>query len=261
VLAAVADGDRFGSQPDSGPGHINGGVAATDDNYIAPDVWLAAGIEFLQHLECPIYTFSIFTGNIEAEIPVGPGAQENSMETLINEISDRADRCASAYLYTGIFNCLYFGIQHGTGKPKGIDSHPQYSPRFAMGLKYGHSETFPVEEVGSCKTGGTAADYCHLFRPSRFLSSQQPGPALHHFTVGKKTFDTTDGYRLVQRTAATYILTGVMADAPAYARQRIVLPDNIKRLVESGDCSQRHIGLNVHPEGTIHPAGSGLALV
>jgi hypothetical protein len=46
------------------------------------------------------------------------------METLINQISDGADRCACAYLYTGIFDGLYFGIQDGTGKSEGIDSHP-----------------------------------------------------------------------------------------------------------------------------------------
>jgi hypothetical protein len=124
ALTAVTDGDGFGSQPDSGPGRINGGVAATDDNYIAPDVRLAAGVEFLQHLQGSIYTFRIFTGNIEAEVPVGPGTQKDSMETLINQISDGTDRCACAYLYTGIFNGLYFGIQDGTGKSEGIDSHP-----------------------------------------------------------------------------------------------------------------------------------------
>jgi hypothetical protein len=145
-----------------------------------------------------MYAPRIFTGDIEAEVPVGSCAQNDGMETLINQISDGEDRRARAYLHTGIFNGLYFGIQDGAGKSEGIDSHPQYSSRFAIGLKYGCAETLPVEEVSSRKTGGTAADYGHSFRPSRFLSARQPGPALRHFTVGKKTFDTADGNRLVQ---------------------------------------------------------------
>jgi hypothetical protein len=130
-----------------------------------------------------------------------------------------------------------------------------------MGLKYGYAETLPVEEVSSRETGGTTADYGHSFRPFRLLNIRQPGSSLRHFAIGKKTFDTADGYRLVQRTAATGILAGVVADTPAYARQGIVLPDDIKGLIESGGCSQRHICLNVHAEGATYSAGSGLALI
>jgi hypothetical protein len=234
ALTSIADGDGFSSQPDSRPRRINGGIAATDDDYIAPNIQLATAVNFLQHLQSAIYTLRIFTGNIEGDIPVRPGAQKDSLKTLINQIPDGVDRRACAYLYAGICNSLYFAVQDGTGKSEGIDSHPQYSSRFAMGLKYGYAETLPVEEVGGRKTGGTAADYSHSFRPSRFLSTRQPGSSLRHFTIGKKTFDAADGHCLVQRTAATGILAGVVADAPAYPRQGIVLPDDIKGFVESG---------------------------
>jgi hypothetical protein len=53
----------------------------------------------------------------------------------------------------------------------------------------------------------------------------------------------------------------VVADAPAYARQGIVLPDDIKGLVESGGCSERQIGLDVHAERAAYPARCGLALI
>jgi hypothetical protein len=246
ALTAVADGDGFSSQPDSGPGRINGGIAATDDDYIAPDVQLTTGVEFLQHLQGAIYTLRIFTGYIEAEIPVRPGTQKDSLETLINQIPDGADRCACTYLYAGICDGLYLGVEDLAGKSEGIDSHPQYSPRFTVGLKNCYAETLPVEKVGGRKASGTAADYGHSFRPSRLLSDRQSRPALRHFTVGEETFDATDRHCLVQRTAAAVFLAGMMADAPAYAGKRIVLPYDIKGLVKSRSGSQRHVGLDIY---------------
>jgi hypothetical protein len=246
ALTSIADGDGFSSQPDSGPRRINGGIAATDDDYVAPNIQLATAVNFLQHLQSAIYTLRIFTGNIEGEIPVRPGAQKDSLKTLINQIPDGLDRRACAYLYAGICDSLYFGVQDGTGKSEGIDSHPQYSSRFMMGLEYGDAETIPVEEVGGRKAGGTAADYGHFFRPPRLLGARQPWVSLRQLTVGKKTFDTADRHRLVQRTAPAGILAGMVTDAPAYAWQGIVLPYDIKGLVKPRGRSQRQIGLNIY---------------
>ena len=127
-----------------------------------------------------------------------PCTQKDGLETLINQIPDGTDRCAYTYLYAGICDGLYLGVEDLAGKSEGIDSHPQYSPRFTVGLKNCYAETLPVEKVGGRKASGTAADYGHSFRPSRFLSARQPGSTLRHFTIGKKTFNTADGNRLVQ---------------------------------------------------------------
>jgi hypothetical protein len=164
---------------------------------------------------------------------VGPGAQENSLETLINQIPDGVDWRTRAYLYTGICDSLNFGIQDSTGKSEGIDSHPQYSSRFMMGLKYGDAKTLPVEEVGGRKTGGTATDYGHSFRPPRPLGARQPRLPLRQLAVGKKPFDIADRHGLIQRTAPAGVLAGMVTDAPAYARQGIVLPYYIKGLIKT----------------------------
>jgi hypothetical protein len=233
ALTAVADSDGLGSQPDGGPGRIKGGIAAADDDYVTPKIQLTTGVKFLQHLQGAIYILRLFTGNIEAKIPVRPGTQKDSLETLIGQISDGADRCARTHLYAGICDGLYLGVQDGAGEPEGIDSYPQYPARFMMGLKYGDAETLPVEKIGGREAGGTAANYGHSLRSSRLLGARQPRLALRHFTVGKKTLDTADRHRLIHRTAATGFLAGMVAYAPAYPRQGIVLPYDIKGFVKS----------------------------
>ena len=146
-------------------------------------------------------------------------------------------------------------VQDVLGQAVVGDAVAQHAAQLGPLLVHSHLVPHEGQVIGRGQAAGAAADDGH-----GLSGSFGAGGRLHRLgVVNRKALQTADVDGVVHHPAAALGLAGVLAHIGAGGGERIVLPDQLDRVVVPALPDQRHIAGHIHMGGTGGDARHGVA--
>ena len=238
--------------------HVDGRVAAADDDHIARELLELAGIDFTQEVETALDAGEILAGDVELRRLLQADRDVERLVALFAQLLDGdvlADFNAAFELHAHLAQHVDLGLDNVLADAEARDAVDEHAAGHGFLLEHDRAVALNGQEVGAGHTGRAAADDGDLlvkFLVCAGVHGRHVAVLGLHVLLGDELFDLVDGQRLVDGAAGAGILAVLSADATADSRERVILLDELERVGIAAVA--RH--LDVALDGDVCRAGS-----
>ena len=240
--------------------HVDGRVAAADDDHIARELLELAGIDFAQEVEAALNTGEVFAGDVELRRLLQADRDIKRLVALFAQLLDGdvlADFDAAFELHAHLAQHVDLGLDNVLADAEARDAVDEHTAGHGFLLEHDRAVALDGQEVSAGHAGRAAADDGDLlvkFLVRAGVHGRHVTVLSLHVLLGDELLDLVDGQRLVDSAAGAGILAILSADAAADGRERVILLDELERVGIAAVA--RH--LDVALDGDVRRAG-GLA--
>ena len=139
------------AHPQGGHGRIDGRVPAADHHHLLADLYLLAGIGFVEKFRTVHDIGGIFSGNIHVPPGVGADRKIDGLVVFLEIFKGNIlpDLGAVLDLHTQVCNFLDLGIENIIGEPVDGDPETKHAAALAEHLKDRHRIALPGQLIGT----------------------------------------------------------------------------------------------------------------
>ena len=234
-----------------GAGHIDGHVAATDDDGLIANTRVATGVDVLQEGDRQQHAFKIDPRDGQGTAQGEADSDQHGVIFLCQLVKTyiHTDGDAGANLHTHAGDICKILVEDSLGKPVLQDTRTQEAAGLGLFLKDYGPDSQQRQVVGGGESGWARADNRDLPAGGIFDCRRRIGLLRRFGPVAGDTLEVADGDGLIHLAAAAAVFAGMSADAPDGLRQRIGLADDSEGPLEITLGDPLDISLGVGMDG------------
>ena len=243
--------------------HVDGRVAAADNDNVAGKLLSRAAVDGAQEVKTALNACQLFTGNVELCGLLETDSDVEGPEALLAELLDGdilADLNAAAELDAHLTQDVYLGLDDVLADAEGGDAVDEHTAGGGFLIEYDRAVTLDGEEVRAGHTCGACADYCDLLVKLLMRAGVHGGHVAVlglHVLLGDEFLYLVDGERLVDAAAGACVLAVLAADAAADGGEGVILLDELESVRIAAIGGHLYVALNGYVSGAGDLAGRG----
>ena len=239
ALFQADQGDILGALALGRQGHVDGHVAAADDDHILADLDRLAHGRIAQEINTLQDALGILVFHTQAAAAMQTDGHEAGFETLFLKAFKGhilAEGHAALDLHAHLADHVDLGGQYIARQAVFGDAHAHHAARFRQLFENRDRIALERQGIGRRHAGRPRADHGDLFSAARLLYLGNVGFAALAFIIGQEAVQFADRQGLIHVVARALALTRMMAHAAANAGEGMFLLEQLQAL----PCSGRH---------------------
>ncbi|MPM63265.1 hypothetical protein SDC9_110145 [bioreactor metagenome] len=254
--------EGFCTHTNCAAGHINGHVAAANDDAFPLEGNFLAQVDASHKVHAAEYIRGIFAGNVQLAAGLGADGDVEGLVTLLAQIVHThifAHFHTAFDLNAHLFEDLDLGVDHVLFKPESGDAQSEHATGDLFFFKHGHVVTVNGQVVGTGKPGRPGADDGDLVAVVvAFLGHVAMFSV--HVLLSNKLLDLIHSHGVINVCTCAFRFAQARADASAHSREGILVLDQLKSITVTSQRGQFNVPLHANVGRAVGLAGAGTGI-